>query len=220
MLEQAMRTLGALVLGALLSTSSSFGLLGLSGCAGGPARTTSAADVVPEDARQYYPLEPGWRWAYDVERAGERILAVYSVRERRGSTALLDAGGETIRYDVLPEGIARAAVAPEADKRAGSQDFLLRSPVRAGARWPITEGTATVTAVGRTVTVPAGTFANCVTVEEAKDTPARLIRTTYAPGVGPVTIDSLVQIPGRNVYESNLRAALRGVTRPGEDPLQ
>ncbi len=200
-----------------------FSLLVLS-CAGTPARPPATGGPPPEDARQYYPLEPGWRWAYDVERGSEggaeQILAVYSVKERSGTTAVLEAGGETIRYEVLEAGIARLAAAPEADKRAGAQDFLLRSPIRAGARWPIADGTATVTAVGRSVTVPAGTFANCVTIEEAKDTPPRLIRTTYAPAVGPVMIDSLVQIPGRGVYESNLRAVLRGVTRPGEDPLR
>ncbi|HEY0706643.1 MAG TPA: hypothetical protein VGG33_07595, partial [Polyangia bacterium] len=108
----------------------------------------------------------------------------------------------------------------EEDKRTPSTDYILRSPIRMGSRWPIADGQATITAVGQTITVPAGTFTNCVTVEEAREGPPRLVRTTYAPGVGPVSLDSLVQIPGRTTYESTLRASLRGVNRPGEDPLR
>ena len=45
-----------------------------------------------------------------------------------------------------------------------------------------------VTAVGRTVTVPAGTFPDCVVVDER--VPAAQIRQvhTFCPGVGPVRL--------------------------------
>lgn len=190
-------------------------------CATAPAAAPVADAPAPDDARQYYPLEPGWKWAYDVQRGGEQILAVYAVRARQGSRVEMQAGEETIRYEVTADGIARTlSSGEEADKRAPTTDYILRGPIRVGTRWPIAEGVATITATGQTVTVPAGTFSNCVVVEEAREEPPRLVRTTYAPGVGPVSLDSLVQIPGRSTYESSLRATLRGVNRPGEDPLR
>lgn len=189
-------------------------------CATTPATTPAPTAPPPEDAAQYYPLEQGYRWAYDVQRGQEQILAVYAVRARHGTSVELEAGGEVIRYEVLPDGIARSHSAGEVDKRGPPSDYLLKSPIRVGNRWTIADGVASITAVGQSITVPAGTFANCVTVEEAREAPPRLVRTTYAPGVGPVSVDSLVQVPGRGVYESTLRASLRGVNRPGEDPLR
>ena len=197
-------------------------LLAALSCATKAAPPAAVTAPPPEDARQYYPLELGWRWAYDVQRGNEQILAVYSVRARHGSSVELQAGAEVITYEVLPEGIARSRSPGmgETEKRAPSTDYILRSPIRVGSRWPINDGEASITAVGQTITVPAGTFTNCVTVQESRDAPLRLVRTTYAPGVGPVSLDSLAQIPGGQNYESTLRASLRGVNRPGEDPLR
>ncbi len=189
----------------------------LAACASSGTRSTGAAQPPPEDAHQYYPLEAGWRWAYDIERGAERILAVYSVRGRTGDEVVIEAGGEEIRYRIHPQGIARPEPESEFDKRESVPDFLIRSPVRPGERWQIAGGFAHVTRVGQRVTVPAGTFDNCLTVEEARESPPRLVRTTYAPGVGPVMIESLAQVPGGRTWGPTLRAFLRGVTRPGED---
>ena len=120
-------------------------------------------------------------------------------------------------YAVLPEGIARQAPG----KAGPAGDFLLRSPVRTGASWPVEGGTATVAATGRTVTLPSGgRYDNCAVIEENRTDPPRLVRTTYAPGVGPVSIEYLVHDPGSGQFETALRASLRGVTPPGADPLQ
>jgi hypothetical protein len=189
-------------------------------CASTPSVPEAAPLAPPEEALAYYPLEPGWKWAYDVDRAGERILAVTSVQERQSNAATLQAGSETLHYDIGPAGIARSGSSDEGDKRAPSNDFLIKNPVKTGNSWLIEGGTATITALGRSVTVAAGTFANCLVVEEARSSPPRLVRTTYAPGVGPVALESMVQLPGKASYEITLRATLRGVTRPGEDPLQ
>lgn len=188
-------------------------------CAGKPPAAPPQPPA-PVDAREYYPLDVGWRWAYDVQRGRENILAIYAVRKREAGEAVLEAGNETIVYEVTPAGIARATPSSEAQKREGAADFLLRSPVAPGARWPITEGWAAVVAVGQTVDVPAGKFANCITIEETRAGPRRLVRTTYAPGVGPVTIESQVESPEQGRYETTLRAALRGFTRPGQNPLE
>ena len=191
-------------------------LLALGACAGGGAGKNAGAKAPPtEDARQFYPLETGWKWAYDVEKGGERILAIYSVIERRGETAVLQAGEERISYVLLPDGVARRP----ATKELPQGDYLLRTPIRVGAKWPIEGGTATVTEAGLTVDVPGGNYQGCAVVEESRSEPTRLVRTTYAPGAGPVIIEYLVHDQASGRFEPALKAALRGVTAPGADPL-
>jgi hypothetical protein len=193
-------------------------LISLSGLAlaGACARTrppeTAKAPPPPESAQEYYPLTKGWRWAYDLEKGGDRILATYAVTDVAGDTAILQAGEEKLLYAVLPEGVARK-------DGLSLGDFILKTPIRAGAEWPVGGGKAKVTAVGRTITVPAGTFANCAVVEEIRTDPDRVLRTTYAAGVGPVLLEYQVHDVASGKFEMALRATLRGVTRPGEDPL-
>jgi hypothetical protein len=171
----------------------------------------------PEDATAYYPLVPGWKWAYQVENekekaAGGSVLAVYAVLERIGDTAIVQAGEDRLIYAVLPAGIAR---------RDGMNvgDFLLKTPVRVGTTWPLASGEAKVVAVGRTETVPGGTFPGCATVEESRTDPQRVVRTVYAAGVGPILVEMQVHDPATGQFRTGMRAALLGVTRPGEDPL-
>ncbi len=189
--------------------------LGVAACAA--ARPTGRPETgpPPEDAGQYYPLKAGWRWAYDIEKGNERILAIYAVVQREGDVATLQAGDERLVYAVSPAGIIRGEPGPA----VGEPDFLLKSPLRLGAQWPITGGTATVAAVARTVTVPAGDFSNCVVIEENRSAPARLVRTTYAPGTGPIAVDLLVHDGATGTFQPALRARLRGVTPPGADPV-
>ena len=186
------------------------------GCAGKQSSSGANKGPPPEDAREFYPLEPGWKWAYEINRGGETMLAVYAVVGRQGPIATLQAGDERIVYTVLPEGIARRAPGP--DSVGG--DFLLRSPLRAGAQWPIDGGTATVSAVGKQVDVPAGRYPDCIVVEESRTDPPRLVRTTYAPGIGPVAIEFLVHDRASAQFQTALRASLRGATPPGKDPLE
>ena len=183
----------------------------LTGCATTSA-TPASGGPPPEEAAAYYPFTAGWKWAYDVEREGDRMLATTSVLERSGDTAIVQAGDQRLSYALSPEGIAR---------RDGLRvtDFLLRSPIRAGASWPIEGGEAKVAAVGKTLTVPGGTFSGCATIEENRTNPQRVTRTVYCAGVGPVSIEVQVHDPLRGQFHTEMRATLLGVTRPGEDPL-
>ena len=162
------------------------------GCATAPG--ASAGDSrPPEDAAAYYPFTTGWKWAYDVEREGQRMLATTSVIEKTGDTAIVQAGDQRLSYALSPEGIAR---------RDGLRvsEFLLRTPIRTGATWPIEGGQAKVAQVGKTLTVPGGTFSSCATVEESRTNPQRITRTVYCAGVGPVSIEIQVHDPLRGVF--------------------
>jgi hypothetical protein len=167
----------------------------------------------PDTAAAYYPLDAGWKWAYRIDKGGDNILATYAVTDRGGDTAIIQAGEERLMYAILPEGIAR---------RNGLNlgDFLLKTPIKKGASWDVEGGRAVVVDVGHSLTVPAGTFPQCATVEETRNNPARVVRTSYAPGVGPVSIEYQVHNPLTGQFEVALKASLQGMTRPGQDPLQ
>jgi len=173
--------------------------------------TTQAADkhLAPpsQAATDYYPLASGWGWAYDLERDGQTVLAVFSVTGNNGQTATLLNAGESIIYEVLPEGIAR---------RDGGLmgDFLLKNPVVLGTRWTVFSGEAQITMVGKSVTLGTEVYTNCLVVEETRKDPTRITRTTYAQGVGPIEIEMQVQDPATKAFATTAHARLRGVTKP------
>src|SRR5258707_13641937 len=91
------------------------------GCA---TTDTGAAAHVPRTgltAADYYPLAEGWKWAYDLEKDGEKILGIYSVVERSEGGATILAGTEKLTYSVTPQGIAQM-------DSGGGADYVLKNP--------------------------------------------------------------------------------------------
>src|SRR5262245_38101558 len=125
-------------------------------------------------ARDYYPLAVGWKWAYDLEKEGQKILAIYSVLERIGETAIVQAGDERLTYAVTPEGVAQ---------REGGTigDYVIKDPLAPGSSWAVAGGTARVASASQELEVPAGHFTGCVVVEVTRSDPPRVVRTTFAP---------------------------------------
>ena len=178
----------------------------LVGCASSSPRRIGPWPAA-DSALAYYPLEAGWGWAYEVERDGMAILALYAVALRRADLAIVRNGDERIEYAIRPDGIAR---------RDGGQatDYLLRSPVRAGDFWPVNGGTATVVETRKQVALPSATYHDCALVEEVRRAPDRVTRTTYCRGVGPVEIEMVVSNPVTLTYEKLAHARLMTVSRP------
>src|SRR5262245_14002065 len=80
----------------------------LLGCAsGGTVKDKPPAAPPPEAAADYYPLATGWKWAYQLEKSGEKILATYAVLEQIVDTVIVKAGDERLTYALMPEGVAR-----------------------------------------------------------------------------------------------------------------
>lgn len=179
------------------------------GCATAPAPSAGQASRT-RVAADFYPLDAGWKWAYDVERQGEHLLAVYAVLERTPDAAIVQAGEERLEYAVTAAGVAQK-------EGVTVGDFVLKNPIVLGAEWSVSAGKAKITSVSETVHGPAGDYADCVVVEVLRSEPTRLSRTTFAPGVGPVAIEVQVQSQGR--FVTTMRASLRGATKPGQDPL-
>ena len=80
---------------------------------------------------------------------------------------------------------------------------LLCGPIRVGASWLSVIGPATteryqIAGVGEEVTVPAGTFTGCVRVRSQTHAGKleQVAELTYAPGVGPVRLETFVLVDG------------------------
>jgi hypothetical protein len=162
-------------------------------------------------AADYYPLASGWKWAYDVEKDGMNILATYVVLERNGDVAAVQAGDERLTYAVTAEGVAQ-----KDDGTVG--DYVIKNPLKVGAEWAVAGGRAKIIATDQEITLdPAGKFDGCVVVEVTRTDPVRIARTTYAPEIGPVTVELQVQDGQR--FVTSTRARLRAVTKPGQEAL-
>jgi len=179
-------------------------------CVSIPAEKNGALDrAPPTDAAAYYPLERGWKWAYDVTQDGEQILATYGVQSNDGTSAVVRAGSETVMFKIEPGGIVRT-------DGAARGDFLLKSPIAKGSRWQLRSGVATVVEFGKKIELGAGRFENCIIVEEKRIDPDRNTRTTYAPGIGAILIEYTSEQALDGEIRS-LRTELRGFTKPGHD---
>jgi len=181
-------------------------VLVVAGCATSKT-SVGAAGTTGNAALDFYPLLSGWGWAYDVESEGRKVLALYSVVERRGSVAVVKNADDRIEYLIQPDGIAR---------QEGSLpgDYLLRLPMVVGTAWPVAGGQATVVEAGREVSLPSSSYRDCAVVEEVRGQPNRVTRTTYCKGAGPVKIEMRVYNPMKMDFETIVRATLLSVTRP------
>ncbi len=181
------------------------GLIG-SGCA---TQAPPSSDIKPRPnltAADFYPLSPGWKWAYDVERDGLNILATYAVQERTGDTAVVQAGDEKLTYVVRPQGIAQVDAGV-----AG--DYVIKNPIAAGAEWPVSGGKARIASVTADFRMESGEhYLGCIVVEVTRTEPVRIARTTFAPDLGPVALEMQVQDGPK--FVTTTRARLRAVTRP------
>lgn len=186
-------------------------LFGLAlGCATGGG---APAAIVPRPnltAADYYPLGAGWKWAYDVEKEGVNILATYVVLERTGDTAVVQAGDERLTYAITADGVAQ-----KDGDRIG--DYIIRNPVQVGTEWPVAGGRARITSVTADFKLDSGEhYLGCAVVEVTRNDPVRISRTTFAPDLGPVTLE--LQVQDGQKFVTITRARLRAVTRPTDAP--
>lgn len=166
-------------------------------CASGQPRAEHPpADLSP---LSLYPLRQGAAWSYDVDAGdGDKVLATSRVLQVSGELAEVQSGQAVLRYALAKDGI----------RRADSGAYLLRAPIALGSRWPAALGTqAEVTAVDQHIETPAGAFEACVVVTENSSESGRQVVTTYCPGVGPVRVDSQMEVRGQLL---RVLATLRG----------
>jgi hypothetical protein len=210
-----MRSLVASVVGSLGASVAALVVVGAASLATSCATGGVVAnDIKPRanlTAADFYPLAPGWKWAYDVEKDGINILATYAVVERTGDTAVVQTGDEKLTYAVTPDGIVQ--------KDGGMVgDYIIKNPVKAGAEWAVEGGQAHIASVTADFKLDSGEhYLGCIVVEVTRTDPVRVTRTTFAPELGPVVLELEVQEGAK--FTTITRARLRAVTRPGDATL-
>jgi hypothetical protein len=161
------------------------------------------AELLPAD---YFPLAVGNRWVYESSEGTEALPALESweiVRQEEGRFVLRVqqpyATTESFEETVTPSADGISSLSREkgkggAQKRAPG--FFLKAPLKAGSNWKNADGRYAITAVDEMVTVPAGTFTNCVEVTRWSTAGTATVISLYAPGVGMVQREERFQIIG------------------------
>ena len=173
----------------------------VSGLSAGCATTPSGSGS--SEAAAYAPLAVGSSWSYRVTPGPEDPQVVTVVSRDEQGYFVDDQGGR---------------VAPRSDGIFDGQRFLLLEPLTMGATWtavvpagpnapPGARGVTehyTITATDAVVTVPAGTFDNCIEVQ-ARQTmfdpnsgkPATLmLQWTWSKGTGLIRVRQQARING------------------------
>jgi hypothetical protein len=165
------------------------------------ATTIRPASPETTEPRDFYPLETGNAWSYDIDTGeSSTTLAVSRVESFDGRLAEVRTGEALIRYEVLPEGIR---VPP-------GEEWVLRMPFQEGATWPGRGGrTARLVSMGLHVETRAGAFEDCLLVSETGGKLDFEVRTVYCPRVGPVSVESTMRSSSSN-RELTVSAKLRG----------
>jgi hypothetical protein len=173
-----------------------------------PARTPASAGNAPGD---FFPLAVGNEWVWDDVspqlpaggRQAARTVRIVSKTDdgffRDNERTDLRADGECVRDRVRR---------------------LLCKPLVAGSGWKSVVSVSSteryeVVGVGERVEVPAGRYDGCVRVRahnRAGPTSEHVMELTYAPGVGPVRLETWAIVDG--VAAPQVRAVLRSF-RPG-----
>jgi hypothetical protein len=150
----------------------------------GHAAATGQPSATPEVTR-LYPMRAGSVWTYDVDTGqGLPTLAITRVLRNEGARVEVSSGAEPIVYELRPDGLFRP------DRNA----YVLKAPLRAGARWDAGGGAETeVLDADKSVTTEAGSFQHCIEVLESGGQVGKRIRTIFCPDVGPVELDSSLQ---------------------------
>jgi hypothetical protein len=189
-------------------------LLLAAGCALGGARSGSApqAGATGPTAAEFFPLAVGNEWTWEDQsprrpagvpplrtvRILERTVDGYFRDNERGE---LRAAGECVRDRVRQ---------------------LLCRPLAVGTTWRSVVGVGStekyeIVAAGERVEVPAGRFTGCVRVRSvnAAGPGADLVaEISYAPGVGPVRIETFAVTEGKAVLQ--LKAVLKSYRLEGK----
>ncbi len=142
---------------------------------------------------QYFPLSTGNRWVYEIQDRADGAPPAEEywevTREERGAFVLhirqsdLSTGGFEESFIPSTDGITRVA-AETKDKE--HPPFYLKGPLQVGITWQDEDGEYEITALDKTVTVPAGAFSHCLEVTNHRKGGKATVVTLYAPGVGVV----------------------------------
>jgi hypothetical protein len=182
----------------------------LAGCAHS-APEAAARPAPPPDPTSYFPLAIGNEWTW-VDRSPQ--VGAGAPKQRTVRIVSRDAEGF---YLDDARGALKAAHGCIQDRVRR----ILCMPLEVDRSWTsIVSETSTeryqIAATGLRVVVPAGTFDGCVLVRgrnRAGPDAEVILETTYAPGVGPVRIETFAQLDGRKVPQVTAELASHRIVR-------
>lgn len=182
------------------------------GCGGAPEAPTQpgwsrAPDGVKgvssgSTAERFFPLVDGNAYHYETVTLGDEAvssggLLMARVHRSSATSGELRLPTSTRRIEYASDGVVSVGA-------TGERTYVLKEPLARGNAWPGEHGGQTrITATDVSLTVPAGTYAGCVTTEELRggDAPMR-VTTTYCPDVGIVSLEAQA---GARVERASLR---------------
>lgn len=129
-----------------------------------------------EDISQYYPLKEGYEWEYEGvgnEYASYTQKVTYSKDKR--FQVMKDNGGTRSAnvYEIKDDSIVNTYMEGEVyddrnvlDKESNLNVVIIKHPLELGNKWISEENSYEIVDINASVTVPAGTFENCIAVKE------------------------------------------------------
>ncbi len=162
-------------------------------CARAPVAAPGRAAGEPRD---YFPLAVGNEWTY-------RDVSPSLPADRQGTTRTVRILEHT--RDGYYRDNERGELRADPDCVHDRSRRLLCAPLEPGKTWASVVSVSSteryeIAAVGEVVQTPAGRFENCVRVRahnRASATTDHVLEMTYAPGVGPVRLQTFVIVEGK-----------------------
>lgn len=161
-------------------------------------QVASAAEAA---SNNYFPLAVGNRWVYESSEGKKEApaLETWEVIRREGSAFVvatqqpfMPTGALEDMFELVVQGVQRRELGS-----TNTEAYLfLQLPPVAGVSWQNADGRYTITSMGETVTVPAGTFTNCVEVTRWREKTNVTVISTYAPEVGMIRREERFPIIG------------------------
>jgi len=185
--------------------------LALGGCAGAPAQPARPAALAAESAAAYFPLAVGNQWTWL-----DRSPSLPRGEEKRRTVRILSRDAEGYYLD--DDRGALKAVGPCVQDRLRR---ILCAPFTVGRTWSSVVSVSStehyeIAGAGESARVPAGKFEGCVRVRartRAGPDAESVLEITYAPGVGPVRIETFAVVAG--VTSPQVRAELESFRLEG-----
>jgi len=188
-------------------------LAALAACAHAPAAPAGAPPAAAPvgDPTAYFPLAIGneWTWLDRSPQAGQggakrRTVRIVS-RDKDGFFVDDARGALRVAHGCIQDRLRRILCAPFELDRTWSSVVSETSTER-----------YQIAAVGIVATVPAGTFDGCILVRartRADEEAEMILETTYAPGVGPVRIETFALVKGRRIPQVQAELASYRIER-------
>jgi len=180
-------------------------------CATAPVATSRASGSAAGGPGDYFPLAVGNEWVWDdvspqLPEGGRRSARTVRIVSKTDDGYFRDNERTDLRADgeCVRDRLRR----------------LLCKPLTTGNAWKsVVSASSTeryeIVAVGERVEVPAGRYDGCVRVRahnRAGPTSEHVMELTYAPGVGPIRLETWAIVDG--VAAPQIRAVLRSFRQP------